>query len=122
MGAVKKPTLYTYAKCSTCRNAVKWLREQGLDFAEKPIRDTPPSKAELQRMLGFQDGVLKKLFNTSGGDYRELKLGSKLADMTEKQALELLAGNGNLVKRPFLLTDEVGLVGFKVDAWSAALV
>lgn len=121
MGEVKKPTVYTYAKCSTCRNAVKWMREQGIDFIEKPIRETPPNKAELKRMLGFQDGVLKKLFNTSGGDYREMKLGPKLADMTEKEAFELLANNGNLVKRPFLLADEVGLVGFKVDAWTAAL-
>lgn len=121
MGAVKKPTVYTYAKCSTCRNAVKWLREQGIEFTEKPIRETPPSRAELKRMLGYQDGNLKKLFNTSGGDYREMKLGPKLPDMAENDAFALLAQNGNLVKRPFLLTDSVGLVGFKADVWSAAL-
>ena len=118
---MKKPTIYTYAKCSTCRNAVKWLREQGIEFTEKPIRETPPSQAEFKRMLGYQDGNLKKLFNTSGGDYREMKLGPKLPDMPDKEAFELLAQNGNLVKRPFLLTDSVGLVGFKADVWSAAL-
>jgi arsenate reductase len=121
MGVVKKPTVYTYAKCSTCRNAVKWLREQGIEFTEKAIRETPPSKTELKRMLGHQDGVLKKLFNTSGGDYREMKLGPKLLEMADKDALELLSQNGNLVKRPFLLTDSVGLVGFKADVWTAAL-
>jgi arsenate reductase (glutaredoxin) len=121
MDAVKKPTVYTYAKCSTCRNAVKWLRAEGIDFEEKPIRESPPTPAELKRMLAFQVGALKRLFNTSGGDYRELKLGSKLPDMTEQDAFALLASNGNLVKRPFLLTDTVGLVGFKADDWALAL-
>ncbi len=121
MGAVKKPTVYTYAKCSTCRNATKWLRESGIEFTEKPIRETPPTVAELKRMLKHQQGELKKLFNTSGGDYREMKLGEKLPTMSEAEALELLAGNGNLVKRPFLLSDQVGLVGFKADQWGAAL-
>jgi arsenate reductase-like glutaredoxin family protein len=29
-------TVYTYTNCSTCREAVKWLREQRIDFVEKP--------------------------------------------------------------------------------------
>ncbi len=122
MGAVKKPVVYTYAKCSTCRKAVKWLEANGIAFAEKAIRETPPTKAELKRMLALQNGELKKLFNTSGGDYRELQLGPKLATMPTAEAIDLLNGNGNLVKRPFLLTDSVGLVGFKEDVWAAALV
>ena len=121
MGAVKKPTVYTYAKCSTCRNATKWLRESGIEFIEKPIRDTPPTTAELKRMLKYQQGELRKLFNTSGGDYRAMKLGEKLPSMAEAEALQLLAGNGNLVKRPFLLSDQVGLVGFNADHWAAML-
>ncbi len=118
---MKTPVVYTYAKCSTCRKAVKWLEAQGIAFTEKPIRETPPSAAELKRMLAHQDGQLKKLFNTSGGDYRELQLGPKLADMAVAEALALLQGNGNLVKRPFLLSDTVGLVGFKEADWASAL-
>lgn len=121
MGAVKTLTIYTYAKCSTCRKATKWLTEQGIDFKEKAIRETPPSKAELKRMLAAQNGELKKLFNTSGGDYREMKLGPKLADMPVAEAIGLLNGNGNLVKRPFLLAEGIGLVGFKEDVWAEAL-
>ena len=121
MGAVKSPVIYTYAKCSTCRNAVNWLDAHGIAFSEKPIRETPPSRAELERMLAFHGGELRKLFNTSGGDYREMKIGEKLNTMTTATALELLAGHGNLVKRPFLLTAQVGLVGFKPDAWAEAL-
>ncbi len=111
--------IYTYAKCDTCRKAVKWLQARAIAFTEIPIRDQPPTKAELKLMLAIYDGDLKRLFNTSGGDYREMKLGEKLPAMSEAEAIELLASNGNLVKRPFLLTETAGLVGFKEAEWEA---
>lgn len=111
--------IHTYAKCDTCRKAVKWLKARGLGFEEIPIREQPPTEAELRRMLSIYGGELKRLFNTSGGDYRELKLGEKLPSMSEDEAIALLASNGNLVKRPFLLTDRGGLVGFKEAEWEA---
>jgi len=114
-------TVYTYAKCSTCRDAVKWLNSRGIKFVEKPIYESPPSVAELRRMLAFQDGHLRRLFNTSGIQYRALGLAAKLPEMTETEALKLLSGNGRIVKRPFLLGRDVGLVGFDPAAWAAAL-
>lgn len=115
-------TVYTYANCDTCRRATKWLRARGATFVEKPIRETPPNAAELRVMLASQGGELRKLFNTSGVDYRAQGLGEKLPTMTEAAALKLLAGNGNLVKRPFLLRpDGVGLVGFNEAAWTEAV-
>ncbi len=129
MNALPSLTVYTYANCDTCRRAVKWLRAQRVAFDEKPIRETPPTPDELRTMLARLGGAgaLRKLFNTSGVDYRALKLGEKLPALTEVQALALLAGNGNLVKRPFLLgpggaADGVGLVGFDETVWSAALI
>src|SRR5580704_12553955 len=113
-------TVYTYANCSTCRDAVKWLRSQSVSFVEKPIRETPPSVAELKRMLDYQSGKLRRLFNNSGQDYRALGLSDKLPAMTEAEALALLAGNGRLVKRPFVLGGTFGLVGFDPAEWAGA--
>jgi arsenate reductase len=114
--------IHTYAKCDTCRKAVKWLREKGLTFEEIPIRETPPSPGELQRMLAFYDGDLRRLFNTSGQDYRALGIKDKLAALTPDEAITLLAGNGNLIKRPFLLGGDGGLVGFREEEWAKALL
>ena len=113
--------VYTYANCDSCRKAVKWLQANGITFTEKPIRETPPTPAELRAMLAFQGGDLRKLFNTSGLDYRAQKIGEQLPSLTEAQALTLLAANGNLVKRPFALSPTLGLVGFKEETWTAAL-
>jgi arsenate reductase len=114
-------TVYTYANCDTCRRAAKWLRSKGIDFEERPIRETPPSVTELKAMLAAQGGDVRKLFNTSGKDYRELGLGEKFASFKTTEALNLLSTNGNLVKRPFVIGKTVGLVGFNEAAWSAAL-
>jgi len=118
--------LYIYAKCSTCRNAVKWLGARGVGFSELPIRETPPSPAELREMLAAYGGELRRIFNTSGMDYRAQGLAQKLPAMSEAEALALLAQNGNLIRRPFLIgTLEAGrrvsLVGFKEPEWQAAL-
>ena len=105
--------IYTYKKCGTCKKATTWLDANGLEYKEIPIRETPPSKAELKEMLKSYDGEIKRLFNTSGVDYRELKMKDKLPTLSDAQAIELLHGNGSLVKRPFLLGKTANMVGFK---------
>jgi arsenate reductase len=113
--------IYTYKNCGSCKKATNWLKAQGIAFDEKPIRETPPTVAELQQMLGYQNGDLKKLFNTAGGDYRELDMKTKLPKMPEAEALDLLASRGNLVKRPFVLGNGFGLVGFKEADWAKVI-
>ena len=112
-----KLKVYAYAGCGTCRNALKFLREHGIDFQLIPIREQPPTIIELKRMLAFYGGDLRTLFNTSGSDYKQLKMKKNLPTLSVEAALEMLSCNGNLVKRPFLLKDKVGLVGFKPEEW-----
>jgi len=118
---------YIYAKCSTCRNAAKWLRERSIAFTEHAIRETPPSPVELRAMLAAYggDAELRRIFNTSGMDYRAQGLAQKLPKMSVDEALGLLGQNGNLVKRPFLIGEHdgrsVALVGFKEAEWAAQL-
>ena len=68
-------------------------------------------------MLDFYDGDLRRLFNTSGQDYRAQNLKDRLPNLSSEEAIELLHQNGNLIKRPFLLTPTVGRVGFKESEW-----
>lgn len=113
--------LYQYPKCSTCRKAVKFLNELNIDFESIDITTQPPSKLELKMMLDSYDGDIRKLFNTSGVQYRELKIKDKITTLTVDDAIELLAGNGKLIKRPFLLNGNNGIVAFKEAQWSTFL-
>jgi arsenate reductase len=114
-------TVYAYQGCDTCRKALKWLKAEGISHEVKAIRETPPSPAELKTAVKAFGCELRPLFNTAGGDYRELGLKDKLPSMTEAEAVELLSKNGNLVKRPFVLGDGIVFVGFKEDEWKKAL-
>ena len=114
-------TIYCYQKCSTCRDALKWLDEKGIAHQVKAIRETPPSPAELGTTLKALGGDMKRIFNTSGMDYRALGMKDKLPGMSEAEAFELLSKNGNLVKRPFLIGEGKVLVGFKEAEWEKAL-
>ena len=113
--------LYTYKNCGTCKKALKWLDAKGIAYAVVPIRDTPPTIRELKRMLKAMEGNLKKLFNTSGMDYKQLNMKDRLPELSEEEALVLLSKNGNLVKRPFVLGDKVATVGFKEELWEELL-
>jgi arsenate reductase len=114
---MKKVRIYEYSKCSTCRNALKFLDQHHVEYDKVPIVETPPTKPELRKMLATVGGNIKKLFNTSGELYREMMIGSKLDTMSESEAIDLLAAHGKLIKRPFVLFDDSGLVGFKEEDW-----
>ncbi len=117
-----KVKVYGYRGCSTCKKAYGFLNKRGLSFEEVDITSTAPRMQELTGMLAAVDGNLKKLFNTSGQVYREQKIGDKLTRLSESEALQLLARNGRLVKRPFLIVDgRPKAVGFDEQRWVAAL-
>lgn len=111
--------LYGYAKCGTCRKATKWLEAHGVGYDLVDITQSPPSKAELKKALaaGY---TLKDLFNKTGGQYRELNMKYKLPLMTEDEALDLLASNGYLVKRPICIGQNTLTVGFKEETFAEA--
>ena len=112
--------IYEYAKCSTCVKALKFLDSQKVKYQKMAIVDTPPSMKELKEMLASvkeNGGSIRNLFNTSGLVYKEMKLSEKLPTLSESEALKLLADNGKLVKRPFVIGDDTHLVGFKEDEW-----
>lgn len=110
--------VYCYSKCSTCRKALKWLDDKGIKYELIDIKTEHPDKNTL-RMYYEKSGLpLKKFFNTSGMQYREMGLSKKLPDMSEDEQLVLLASDGMLVKRPLVVSDGFVLTGFKEEEWA----
>ena len=102
--------LYSYNKCGTCRKAKKFLDASGVLYDEIDITETPPPKTVLRQAIKVKG--IKKLFNTSGEQYKKLKIKDKVGRMTEAQAITLLSGNGRLVKRPVAVDGSRVTVGF----------
>lgn len=111
-----------YEKCSTCKSAIKWLEQHGVEYELRDIKRNNPQYEELKQW--YEEGGLpiKRFFNTSGLVYRGLNLKDKLDAMNDEDKLRLLATDGMLVKRP-LVVGEIGvLLGFKEDEWEKELL
>lgn len=110
--------VYCYSKCSTCRKALKWLEEKGIKYESIDIKTEHPDENTL-RMYYEKSGLpLKRFFNTSGMQYREMGLSKKLPDMSVDEQLALLASDGMLIKRPLVVSDGFVLTGFKEEEWA----
>jgi len=114
---VKMIKMYELPNCSTCRKAMNFLLTNRYPVERVDITTNPPSIAELKEMLVIQGGNIKKLFNTTGKQYQAMGMKDQVAKMTEAEALKLLASNGKLIKRPFILWEGKGLVGFDPKVW-----
>ena len=106
---------YGYNKCGTCRKAKKFIEELNIDCTEFDITLNPPPKSILKKAIKAKG--LKKLFNTSGVQYKELKIKDQIKTMKESEAVDLLAGNGRLIKRPIAIDGDRITVGFNEEEY-----
>ena len=110
-----------YKKCSTCRKAYEWLKNNNIEFEIRSIVDDVPTYEELNRWIKKSGLDIKKFFNTSGLKYKELNLKEKLIDMSDDDKIKLLSSDGMLIKRPLFIKDDIVLVGFKENEWNDKL-
>ncbi|QNI59320.1 putative arsenate reductase [Synechococcus sp. BIOS-U3-1] len=114
-------TVFGYSRCSTCRKALLWLENEGFDFEVIDITLNPPSADQLHQAYR-QFGEVKPIFNTSGQSYRAIGA-ETVKKMSDEQALQALAADGKLIKRPFVqCPDGRFLIGFKPEVWSEQLL
>jgi arsenate reductase len=109
---MSKLTFYGYKKCSTCRKAEKALEKMGRDYEFIDITEAPPAQGDLRKIIKQSGAELKKFFNTSGVQYKELNMKDKIPGLSEAQVLALLSGNGRLLKRPLVTDGSRATVGF----------
>ena len=112
--------VYSYTRCSTCQKALSWLKENGIEHVVMDITTSPPSRPLLAAAFE-QFGERRSLFNTSGQSYRALGAAVVKA-LNDDEALDALAADGRLIKRPFVVTPKGRvLVGFKPEVWQDQL-
>lgn len=121
MGTKMKTTVLCYERCSTCKKALNWLKEKGVEYELRPIKEQNPTKEELTEWYRKSGLPLKRFFNTSGNLYKEMNLKDKLVSMSEEEQLTLLSTDGMLVKRPLVVAKDHVLTGFKEEEWKVLL-
>jgi arsenate reductase-like glutaredoxin family protein len=89
------------------------LLEQGTEFEEREINKSPMSASELDALIGKRNYV--EFLNSRNDLYREKKMKEK--PPAREQALKLMAGEPNLMKRPILVKGSQILLGFDEEEW-----
>ena len=106
-----------YPKCTTCKKAKAWLDENGIKYTDRNIKEDNPTAEEIAKWHKLSGLPIKRFFNTSGLLYKSLGLKDRVKDMSLEEAINLLATDGMLVKRPIIVDGETILIGFKESEW-----
>jgi arsenate reductase len=104
--------VYQYPKCSTCRKALKWLTDAGVEFEASDLVAHPLSARALESLQAMSGLPVSRFFNTSGESYRAGGFKDRIKTMKPSEAFAALAKDGKLIKRPIVDVGETVLVGF----------
>ncbi len=116
-----KPLFIQYERCTTCKRAVKFLKENNIEYTDRDIMNDNPTVEELTLWIKESGLPIKRFFNTSGIVYREMNLKDKLKDMSEAEMIELLASTGKLIRRPLMISDKGIFVGYHQEMYETLL-
>jgi arsenate reductase (glutaredoxin) len=102
--------VYGILTCTTCKKALKWLNDNGVDYEFINTKEQPPTHTNIQEWAACLG--TKPLRNTSGQSYRAL--GEAKSTWNDEQWIEAFAQDAMLLKRPLFVKDGTAvLAGFK---------
>ena len=111
-------TLYGIPNCDTVTKARVWLDQAGVGYTFHNYK-TEGVDAERLRAWVEQLGW-EPLLNRAGTTFRKLPEAER-TDLDADKAIALMLANSSAIKRPVLEGDGILLVGFKPEAWAAAM-
>ena len=111
-------TIYGIKACDTMKKARDWLEAHGVAYDFHDYKAVGIDKAHLKAWAG-QVGW-EVLLNRSGTTFRKLPEADK-APLDEDKAIALMLAQPSMIKRPVLDLGDRILVGFKPDAYAAAI-
>jgi arsenate reductase len=115
----ERAVVLSYAGCSTCKKALKWLGDHDVEVDVRPIVESPPTAAELAAWIPKSGRPVRKWINTSGQSYRAIDK-ERAAAAKDDEIVRWLTKDGKLVKRPVLVAGDRVLVGFDEKAYAEA--
>ncbi|OSC40999.1 arsenate reductase (glutaredoxin) [Mycobacterium decipiens] len=108
----KDTVIYHNPKCSTSRKTLDLLRDSGFEPIVIQYLKTPPSRAELVRMISDAGIDVHTAVRKRESLYSELNL----ADATDDELLDAMAEHPILIERPFVITPKGTRLARPLDA------
>ncbi|MEQ6710234.1 ArsC family reductase [Pseudomonas aeruginosa] len=110
--------LYGIKACDTMKKAWTWLDEHKVAYDFHDYKAVGIDREHLRRWCA--EHGWQTVLNRAGTTFRKLDEAQK-TDLDEAKAIELMLAQPSMIKRPVLELGGRTLVGFKPDAYAAAL-
>ncbi len=110
--------IYGIKTCSTVRRAIKFCKDNQLEFTFIDFRADPIDEEKVKYFNSKID--INILFNNRGTKYRDLKL--KELNLDDKDKLKWLCKENMLLKRPILEYGSNVLVSFNEEIYKKELL
>jgi arsenate reductase len=98
--------------CTTCRKAKAFLEKRKVELESRDLGKDRLSVAELDALIGERD--YRKFLNTRNELYRSRKMGQ--SPPSRDEALQLMAGEPNLIRRPVVVRGSEIVLGYDEEA------
>jgi len=102
-------TIYHNPRCSKSRATLELLREQGIEPTIVEYLKTPPSQAELARLLDLLGMQPRELMRSKEAEYREQDLDSP--DLKPKDLVKAMHETPKLIERPIVVANGKAALG-----------
>jgi arsenate reductase len=109
---VSKSVIYHNPRCSTSRQTLDLLRDNGIEPTVIQYLKTPPSRAELVKMISEAGIDVRTAVRKRESLYGELNL----AEASDDDLLDAMAEHPILIERPFVLTPKGTRLARPIDA------
>jgi arsenate reductase len=104
--------IYHNPKCTTSRKALDLLRDNGIEPTVVLYLKTPPSRAELKKMIAYAGIDVRTAVRKREALYAELGL----VDASDDELLDAMAEHPILIERPFVTTAKGTRLARPIDA------
>ena len=112
MAAKTTATIYHNPRCTTSRKTLDLLRDNGIEPNVVQYLKTPPSRAQLVKMIKDAGIDVRSAVRKREALYEELKL----ADAGDDELLDAMAEHPILIERPFVVTSKGTRLARPIDA------
>ena len=107
-------TIYQNPRCSKSRQTLQLLRDQGAEPEVVEYLQTPPSAAELGRILDLLGKAPREVMRKKEEPYRALMLDGESLD--RDALIAAMVANPILIERPIVLANDKAAIGRPPEA------
>ncbi len=109
----KKISFYQKPTCTTCRKSKAYLEKRGATLDLRNLDTERLSESELDNLIGKRDH--REFLNTRNELYRTRKMKDNPPGRAE--AIQLMAANPNLIRRPVTIAGSQIILGYDEPAF-----